>query len=61
MESIKDIVEVIPNAELCTADGLDLVPRAKEIFTEWFDMYKNPEKGAMDDDSIAKFVTNATR
>ena len=57
----KDIEEVIEKAPLILEDKSALVPKAAEIFAEWFDMYKNPESGTMNDECVARFVTNATR
>lgn len=57
----KDIEEVIEKAPLILEDKSALVPKAAEIFSEWFDMYKNPESGTMNDECVARFVTNATR
>lgn len=38
-----------------------LVPRAQEIFTEWFNMFKNPMKGVMDNFSVARFISKTTK
>lgn len=37
-----------------------LCDRAIDIFTEWFDLYKNPNSGKMDNLSVAKFCSKAT-
>ena len=37
------------------------MPRAEKIFTEWFDMFKNPVKDKMDNFSVARFITKTTR
>lgn len=37
-----------------------LVPRAQEIFSEWFDKYKNKETGLMDDAACARFIQGST-
>ena len=37
-----------------------MTPLATEMFTDWFQMYKNAD-GVMDAVCLGKFVTNATR
>lgn len=37
-----------------------LVPRAIEIFSEWYSIYKNKETGLMGDIEVAKFIQSAT-
>ena len=37
------------------------MPRAEKIFTEWFNMFKNPIKDKMDNFSVARFITKTTR
>ena len=55
------IVENITEAPLVDPAKRELVPRLKEILTEWYDMYKNQESGLMDDRAIAKFIHGATK
>lgn len=38
-----------------------LVPRAKEIFSEWYDIYKNQSTGLMDNVCVANFIQGATK
>ena len=37
------------------------MPRAKEIFSEWYDMYKDPETNMMDTKNVAAFIAGATK
>jgi len=53
--------EEIKPAPLVDEENKTLTPRAAEIFTEWFELYKDPELNMMNDVSVAKFVSNATR
>ena len=39
----------------------DLVPRAKEIFAEWYDKYKDKQTGLMDNRSISQFIYGSTK
>ena len=39
----------------------ELVPKAVDMFTDWFNMYKVEDTEIMDAVAIGKFVTNATR
>ena len=55
------IVENITEAPLVDPAKRELVPRLREILTEWYDMYKNQETGLMDDRAIAKFIHGATK
>ena len=55
------INENIPQADLVDEETQWLVPRAEKIFTEWFDMFKNPVKDKMDNFSVARFITKTTR
>ena len=38
-----------------------LVPKAHAIFSEWFDMYKDPQIGKMTHESTVEFIWGATR
>jgi len=55
------IVENIVEAPLVDFQKGCLVPRAVEIFTEWYDIYKNEETGLMDAAHVAKFIAGATK
>jgi len=55
------IVENIVEAPLVDVQKGCLVPRAVEIFTEWYDIYKNEETGLMDAAHVAKFIAGATK
>lgn len=55
------IVEHIIEAPLVDRENRCLVPKAVEIFTEWFDMYKNPAVGKLDAVHTAKFIAGATK
>lgn len=37
-----------------------LIPKAVEIFTEWYEMYKDPMTGLMGKVEVAKFIRCAT-
>ena len=37
------------------------MPRAVEIFSEWYDMYKDPETNMMDSKNVAAFIAGATK
>ena len=39
----------------------ELVPRAKEIFAEWYEKYKNKQTGLMDNGSISSFIYGSTK
>lgn len=55
------IVENIVEVPLADRVKGQLVPRAREIFTEWFDLYKNKEEGKMDAQCTATFISGATK
>lgn len=55
------IPEVIPEAPLCDLRARELVPRAKEIFAEWYDKYKNKTTGLMDNAAISRFIYGSTK
>ena len=55
------IAEEVDEIEIVDKRAGVLVPKAKAIFTEWFDMYKNPETNMMDDTNVAAFVAGATK
>lgn len=54
------ITETILEVPLVDFRTQSLVPRAQEIFTEWFENYKNKETGLMDDASCARFIQGST-
>ena len=54
------ITETILEVPLVDFRAQQLVPRAQEIFTEWFDNYKNKETGLMDDEACARFIQGST-
>lgn len=56
-----NIVENVVEAPLVDKMNRCLTPRAIEVFTEWFHMYKNQESGLMDSYSVAKFIAGATK
>lgn len=37
------------------------MPRAVEIFSEWYDIYKNLDTGLMDAAGVARFISGATK
>lgn len=37
------------------------MPRAVEIFSEWYDMYKDPETNTMDAKNVGAFIAGATK
>ena len=55
-----EINEYIPEAPLTDPEKQWLVPRAQAIFTEWFELFKNPVKGVMDCYSVARFISRST-
>ena len=55
------IPEVIPEAPLCDLRARELVPRAKEIFSEWYDKYKDKGSGLMDNAAISRFIYGSTK
>ena len=55
------IVEEVTEVDIIDKATRKLVPRAKEIFTEWYDMYKNPETNVMDINNVAAFIAGATK
>jgi len=55
------IHEEITEAPIVDRPNRCLTARAAEIFTEWFDMYKNPQTGLMDAEHVARFITGATK
>mmetsp|Transcript_393 Transcript_393/g.549 ORF Transcript_393/g.549 Transcript_393/m.549 type:complete len:272 (-) Transcript_393:5556-6371(-) len=55
------IVENVVEAELVDRVNRCLLPRAAEIFTEWYHLYKNQQTGLMDHVAVAKFVAGATK
>ena len=57
----KKLKEQIKPEPLVTEDKSALTERATEIFSEWFDLYKDQETNVMTDVGIGKFITNATR
>lgn len=48
-------VPIVDRAKQC------LVPRAVELFSEWYDIYKNQETGLMDRSAVARFISGATK
>lgn len=54
------VSEVVSEVPLVDAAARELVPRVKQIFTEWYEMYKNKETGLMDRPSVARFIFGAT-
>ena len=54
------ITETILEVPLVDFRTQSLVPRAQEIFTEWFENYKNKETGLMDDAACARFIHGST-
>ena len=38
-----------------------LTPRAAQVFTEWYHIYKNRETGLMDNYAVARFIAGATK
>jgi hypothetical protein len=54
---LKEDVEAVTVVDF---DAQRLDPRAAVIFAEWFDLYKNPETGLMDNEGVAKFISRAT-
>lgn len=56
-----NIVENVAEAVLVDRINRCLTPRAIEVFTEWYHIYKNPETGLMDNYSVAKFIAGATK
>lgn len=55
------IVENVIEAPIVDREKRCLVPKAAEIFTEWFDLYKDPSNGMMDALHTAKFIQGATK
>lgn len=55
------INEYIPQADLVDHETQWLVPKAQQIFSEWFDMFKNPVTKKMDNYSVARFITKTTK
>jgi len=55
------INEFIQQAPLTDPATNWLVPKAEAIFTEWFEMFKNPVKGTMDNFGVARFITKTTK
>ena len=55
------IPEVIAEAPLVDLRTRDLVPRAKEIFAEWYEKYKDKHSGLMDNASISRFIYGSTK
>ena len=55
------IVENIVEVPIIDVQTQKLVPKAVEIFTEWYNMYKNEETNLLDEDHIAKFIAGATK
>lgn len=53
--------EFIPQAKLVDEETQSLTPRAVEIFTDWFNMFKNPVKDKMDNFSVARFISKTTK
>lgn len=53
--------EYIVQADLVDTEKQCLVPRAVEIFTEWFNMFKNPVKEKMDNFGVARFISRTTK
>lgn len=55
------IVEEVTEVDLIDRATRSLVPRAREIFTEWYGMYRDPETEAMDAKNVAAFIAGATK
>ena len=55
------IHEEISEAPLVDRVNRVLTTRATEIFSEWFDIYKNPKNGLMDAEHVARFIAGATK
>lgn len=55
------IVEEVSEVALVDRATRTLVPRAKEIFSEWYDMYKDPETNLMSKANVASFIAGATK
>ena len=52
---------MIAEAPLVDLRTRDLVPRAKEIFAEWYEKYKDKHSGLMDNASISRFIYGSTK
>ena len=55
------IHEEITEAPIVDRVNRCLTPRAAEIFTEWFDLYKNSQTGLMEAEHVARFIAGATK
>lgn len=55
------VSEHVTEAPLVDPATRQLVPRAVEIFTEWFHIYVDPVEGKMAAPQVAKFIAGATR
>ena len=55
------VVEEIIEAPLVDRSTRTLVPRAKEIFSEWYDIYKNQQTGLMQAENVGRFIAGATK
>ena len=54
------VVEDVEEIPIIDTTKRELIPRAQEIFGEWFDKYKDPEIGKLTHESATKFVLGAT-
>ena len=54
------VVEKVTEAPLIDPKTKELVPRAAEIFTEWYHLYNN-EAGLLDAAGVAAFISGATK
>ena len=55
------VVEEVTEVSLVDRTTKTLVPRAKEIFSEWYDVYKDPETNMMSSKNVAAFIAGATK
>ena len=61
VEGVAFVAEDVAEVPLVDKTTQTLVPRAAEIFSEWYDLYKDPETNLMDAQCISNFISGATK